>query len=81
MSEFLAMMKVIREDGHFVCKLFDTFSHITNSLIYLLTLIFEKVYIVKPIRSRIVNSERYLFYFPQLITKICCRKVYDSERR
>jgi hypothetical protein len=45
--------------GHFVCKAFDCFSSISTSFIYLLTLLFEDVYIIKPLRSRIVNSERY----------------------
>jgi 23S rRNA U2552 (ribose-2'-O)-methylase RlmE/FtsJ len=42
-----------------VCKAFDCFSSISTSFIYLLTLLFEDVYIIKPLRSRIVNSERY----------------------
>lgn len=32
----------------------------TVSLIYLLCLLFDEVHIVKPYRSRIVNSERYI---------------------
>ncbi len=60
LSEFLAMMKTLQVGGNWVCKLFDTFSHFTASLVYINTLLFEECYIVKPRRSRIVNSERYL---------------------
>jgi len=60
LSELLLTMMVLEPGGHFVCKLFDTFSHLTSSLIYVTTQIFKQVFIVKPLRSRIVNSERYL---------------------
>jgi 23S rRNA U2552 (ribose-2'-O)-methylase RlmE/FtsJ len=59
MSEILVMMKTLKTGGHFVCKLFDTFSSITASMIYVVAIIFEETFIVKPLRSRIVNSERY----------------------
>jgi len=59
LSEFLYMLKTLKPGGTFVCKLFDTFSHLTVSLIYAAALLFEEVKVVKPRRSRIVNSERY----------------------
>jgi hypothetical protein len=46
--------------GNWCCKLFDTFSHLTASVVYITGLCFESTFIVKPFRSRIVNSERYL---------------------
>ena len=60
LSEFLLMMRTLNEGGHFVCKIFDTSSDFSASLIYVLTLVFDRVYVVKPLRSRIVNSERYV---------------------
>jgi len=60
LSEFLYMFKTLQPGGTFVCKLFDTFSHLTVSLIYASALLFEEVIVVKPRRSRIVNSERYV---------------------
>lgn len=60
LSEFTLCLMLASEKSHFVVKLFDSFSHLTVSLIYIATLLFEEVYIVKPIKSRIVNSERYL---------------------
>lgn len=60
LSEFTLCLMLASEKSHFVVKLFDSFSHLTVSLIYIATLLFEEVYIVKPVKSRIVNSERYL---------------------
>jgi len=60
LSEVLLALKVLEHGGHFVLKLFDTFAHFTLSLIYLCCHLFKEVNLVKPSRSRIVNSERYL---------------------
>jgi cap1 methyltransferase len=59
LSEFLLMMKILQPKGHFVCKLYDIFSDLTASIIYMAAQMFEEIYIVKPRRSRSVNSERY----------------------
>lgn len=47
-------------DGNFILKIFDIFTEITLDIIYLLTLLYKKVYIVKPNSSRYANSERYI---------------------
>jgi 23S rRNA U2552 (ribose-2'-O)-methylase RlmE/FtsJ len=60
MGELLACLKCLSEGGNWCCKLFDTFSHLTASVVFITGLCFENVFIVKPFRSRIVNSERYL---------------------
>ncbi|CAG9464254.1 unnamed protein product [Pedinophyceae sp. YPF-701] len=60
LGEVLIMLSAIKEGGNFVCKLFDTLSPLTVSLLYLSTGLFRETLIVKPFRSRIVNSERYL---------------------
>lgn len=78
LAELLTALKALAPGGHFVCKIYDTFSHITQSMIYICVQVchlgyasllrhfshmlqaFKDVTIVKPIRSRIVNSERYL---------------------
>lgn len=60
LAELLTALKALAPGGHFVCKIYDTFSHITQSMIYICVQAFKDVTIVKPIRSRIVNSERYL---------------------
>jgi cap1 methyltransferase len=49
-----------RTGGHFILKVFDTFTKITMKLIYLLTYFYESVVLSKPHTSRPANSERYV---------------------
>jgi 23S rRNA U2552 (ribose-2'-O)-methylase RlmE/FtsJ len=49
-----------KKGGCFVLKCFDCFYKATAELIYLLSTMYEKVYVVKPNTSRYANSERYL---------------------
>ncbi len=53
----IAMQK---KGGHFIIKFFDTFTDISIDLIYLLGILYEKVYFVKPNTSRYANSEKYI---------------------
>lgn len=46
--------------GSFVLKMFDLFSYASLDLLYLLSSVYEKVYIVKPNTSRFANSEKYI---------------------
>ncbi|CAH8472936.1 unnamed protein product, partial [Schistosoma turkestanicum] len=50
----------LRPGGHFLMKLFDTFTEFTIGIIYLMGYLFEEIYIIKPVTSRPANSERYL---------------------
>ncbi|ODN01402.1 Cap-specific mRNA (nucleoside-2'-O-)-methyltransferase 1 [Orchesella cincta] len=59
-SQCLLALALIRPDGMFVCKLFDTLTPFTIGLIYLMYCSFELVAIHKPNSSRPANSERYL---------------------
>jgi 23S rRNA U2552 (ribose-2'-O)-methylase RlmE/FtsJ len=49
-----------RRGGNFVLKIFDSFMGHTIDLIYLLSSMYEKVYISKPLTSRFANSEKYI---------------------
>jgi len=49
-----------KRGGCFVLKCFDCFYKASAELIFLLSTMYEKVYIVKPNTSRYANSERYL---------------------
>ena len=60
LCQFLMALTVLRVEGHFVCKLFDTFTPFSVGLIYLMHRAFKEVAIVKPVTSRPANSERYL---------------------
>nr|XP_023021748.1 cap-specific mRNA (nucleoside-2'-O-)-methyltransferase 1 isoform X2 [Leptinotarsa decemlineata] len=53
-------LEIIRTHGHFVTKLFDTFTPFSVGLLYLMYKCFKKVTILKPNTSRPANSERYL---------------------
>jgi len=49
-----------RRGGAFVLKIFDAFMAHTVDLLYLLSSMYEKVYITKPLTSRFANSEKYI---------------------
>lgn len=49
-----------KQGGTFILKMFDTFSLLSIQILYLLSVMYEKVYIVKPNTSRYANSERYI---------------------
>ena len=60
LCEIYTALKTQRENGTFIIKFFDMFSH--NSIMYYLILcsFYEYVKIIKPLTSRNCNSERYL---------------------
>jgi len=49
-----------KHNGHFILKIFDMFEQTTRELIYLLSCMYETVYISKPHTSRYANSEKYV---------------------
>lgn len=53
----IAMQK---KDGIFILKIFDIFTQVTIDLLYILSTLYEKCYIVKPYTSRCANSEKYI---------------------
>lgn len=55
---FMAL-SILRTGGVFVCKLFDTYTNFSVSLMYLLYACFDEISIYKPVTSRPGNSERY----------------------
>ena len=46
--------------GDFIIKLFDTYTQASIDLLYILSNVYEKVYVVKPYTSRQANSEKYI---------------------
>ena len=46
--------------GCFVLKVFDTFTQATTQMIFLLSILYDTVYFVKPKTSRCANSEKYI---------------------
>lgn len=59
-AEILAALKVQKKGGHFVLKVFEHFTPVTIKLMGMLTDCYQEVHIVKPMMSRLSNSERYL---------------------
>jgi len=53
----LSMQKI---GGTFVLKMFDIFNKCSVDAIYLLSLFYRKIYVVKPYTSRYANSEKYI---------------------
>lgn len=49
-----------KHNGSFVLKIFDMFEKCTIELIFLLSCLYENVYITKPYTSRYANSEKYI---------------------
>ncbi|VDO06395.1 unnamed protein product [Rodentolepis nana] len=60
LCQCLCALTILRPGGRFITKLFDTFTDFTVDLLWLMSHVFKKIYIVKPITSRPANSERYL---------------------
>ncbi|CAN0190051.1 unnamed protein product [Ectocarpus sp. 6 AP-2014] len=59
-AEALTALLLLREEGSFVCKLFECWTESTAALLYLLHRKFRRIAIVKPIASRPASGERYL---------------------
>ncbi|CAB1119403.1 unnamed protein product [Ectocarpus sp. CCAP 1310/34] len=59
-AEALTALLLLREEGSFVCKLFECWTESTAALLYLLHRKFRRIAIVKPITSRPASGERYL---------------------
>jgi cap1 methyltransferase len=49
-----------KKGGSFVLKVYDTFSSLSLEILYLLSYLYENVYITKPLPSRPANSEKYI---------------------
>ena len=60
LSEVILALKTLRQGGALVLKAFDTITMFSASLLFILTHCFEHVGLCKPLRSRVVNSERYI---------------------
>jgi 23S rRNA U2552 (ribose-2'-O)-methylase RlmE/FtsJ len=58
--EILLALKLLNNNGHFICKIFETYTRSTCSIIYILSQCFDEVYIVKPLTSYEYSSEKYI---------------------
>lgn len=60
LTQAIYALTMQKKGGKFILKMFDIFSKISIDIIYLLSIYYEKVYIVKPYTSRYANSEKYI---------------------
>lgn len=58
--EIVAALSIQKKGGSFVCKVYDTYTHVSISFIFLLTCLYNTVTLTKPFTSRPANSEKYL---------------------
>jgi 23S rRNA U2552 (ribose-2'-O)-methylase RlmE/FtsJ len=59
-SQIVYALAMQKKGGMFVQKIFDIFTQITIELLYILSSLYEKCYIVKPHASRCANAEKYI---------------------
>lgn len=59
-SEIVTAIKIQKDGGNFVIKIFESYTKITIKMIELLRQLYTNVYIAKPYTSRISNSEKYI---------------------
>jgi len=60
LNEIYSCLKLQKQDGYFILKMFDIFTDTSIHLLYLLSLCYKEVYIYKPLTSRPTNSEKYI---------------------
>ena len=58
--EICFALAVQKEDGVFILKIFDTFLQSSIDILFILSQLYNKVYVVKPHTSRAANSEKYI---------------------
>ncbi len=71
LGEIVAALRVQAKGGHFVLKLFETFTIPSIKMIYLLSSFYEETFMYKPFFSRASNSEKYV---------ICKGFKYDQKK-
>ena len=59
-SEIVTALKVQKDGGNFIIKIFESYTKNTIKMIELLRQLYTQVYISKPYTSRISNSEKYV---------------------
>ena len=72
LAEILYAIAFQEIGGMFVLKMFDCFTLLTVQYLYLLTSVYEKVYVYKPNTSRMANSEKYI---------VCINYINTAENR
>jgi 23S rRNA U2552 (ribose-2'-O)-methylase RlmE/FtsJ len=59
-AQCVTAVKIQKKNGHFICKIFESFADTTIKLISILNSFYSEIYITKPFTSRYSNSEKYI---------------------
>lgn len=70
LAEIFIAMKIQKKGGVFICKIFETFTKVSLKIISILTQLYENVYVIKPLISRLENSEKFI---------VCTNFKYDDK--
>ena len=60
LAQVIYAIALQKEGGTFILKVFDIFTQATIDILYILSSLYEKCYIIKPNTSRNANSEKYI---------------------
>lgn len=59
-AQIIYAISLQKKGGCFVVKVFDVFTRVTSEMLFLLSIVYDRVSIIKPNTSRHANSERYV---------------------
>jgi len=60
LAQVIYAIALQKQGGTFILKVFDIFTQATIDILYILSSLYEKCYIIKPNTSRNANSEKYI---------------------
>lgn len=60
LGQIIAAIKNQENNGHFVLKIFESYTILLIKIMYILCGLYKEVYIMKPLTSRKSNSEKYI---------------------
>jgi 23S rRNA U2552 (ribose-2'-O)-methylase RlmE/FtsJ len=69
LGQILGAIRLNKKGGHFVLKIFETYTTLTLKIIGILEKVYDKVYLFKPKTSRPSNSEKYVVCLNYQLTK------------
>ena len=58
LAQIIMALKIQATGGHFVCKLYKSFTGITTKFIDILNTFYEEVYLAKPLMSRDIEFRK-----------------------
>lgn len=58
-AQILTAMTIQKKTGNLVCKFFETYTNVSAKMISILMSLYEKVYFVKPLTSKLSDPDKY----------------------